>query len=562
MMRVSGSISLSTRAALVCTIGLIGILISAAAGMIVELKYEASLRHSILLTTAVKNAGTIDMYHDGLRAVLLSALTAAELGTERSAVETELKEMADAIVALVAANKELPLGEAINAALDHVDKPLADYVAAARELTVLAFTDRNEALARMSGFNVRFEELEHALAAVSNLIEAEGKAVETAASASVRFATLAGGAALLLAISGAGLTLLFVMRGIMRPLVAMEIAMTRLSKGEIGVTVPGVQRNDEIGDMARSLEVFAESMTEHRRARVEQADAERLASEQRRAARTRIAEAFQEQIGDIIESVSEQSNSLSSVARTLTRAADATQQLSAMVTASSAATLDNVKGVASASETLSQAVAEIGDQVHQSSAVAGEAVKQATTTNARVSDLLRSAERIGDVIGLINSIAGQTNLLALNATIEAARAGEAGKGFAVVAQEVKALSIQTAKATSEIGVQISEMQSATKEAVAAIGSITSTIERMSEISSTIAQAVEEQTAATREISSNVTDAAEGTADVVSNIASVSTSAQDTGTASSAVLAAAHSLSSKSMHLKAEVEKFIGALRAA
>ena len=207
-------------------------------------------------------------------------------------------------------------------------------------------------------------------------------------------------------------------------------------------------------------------------------------------------------------------------------------------------------------------MSEIGRQVGTSSAIANEAVKQADATNARVNELSLSADRIGDVIGLINNIAGQTNLLALNATIEAARAGDAGKGFAVVAQEVKALAAQTAKATSEIEAQIASMQSATREAVGAITEITETINQMSEISGAIAAAVEQQGLTTKEISRNVLQAARGTTEVASSISEVSRGASETGAASMEVLTSATSLSGESRNLKAEVEKFLASVRAA
>ena len=194
--------------------------------------------------------------------------------------------------------------------------------------------------------------------------------------------------------------------------------------------------------------------------------------------------------------------------------------------------------------------------------MAGEAVDQARSTNARVSELSKAAARIGDVVELINTIAGQTNLLALNATIEAARAGEAGRGFAVVASEVKALAEQTAKATGEIGQQITGIQAATQDSVNAIKEISGTIEKLSEISSTIAAAVEEQGAATQEISRNVQQAAHGTQQVSTHITDVQRGAGETGSASSQVLSAAQSLSGDSNRLKLEVGKFLDTVRAA
>jgi len=192
--------------------------------------------------------------------------------------------------------------------------------------------------------------------------------------------------------------------------------------------------------------------------------------------------------------------------------------------------------------------------------MANEAVEQARKTNDRVSALTTAAGRIGDVVELINNIAGQTNLLALNATIEAARAGEAGRGFAVVASEVKALAEQTAKATGEIGQQIAGIQAATRESVGAIQEISLSIEKLSEISSTIAEAVEEQNAATNEISRSVQHASLGTRQVSENIANVQRGASETGSASCKVLSAAQSLSCDSNHLKLEVSKFLNKVR--
>ena len=194
--------------------------------------------------------------------------------------------------------------------------------------------------------------------------------------------------------------------------------------------------------------------------------------------------------------------------------------------------------------------------------MASEAVGQAQNTTARVSELSKAATRIGDVVELINTIAGQTNLLALNATIEAARAGEAGRGFAVVASEVKALAEQTSKATGEIGTQISGIQAATQDSVNAIKEISSTIERLSEISSAIAAAVEEQGAATQEISRNVQQAAQGTQEVSSNIGGVTEAANSTGAVANQVLSSARALSHQSGELRSLVQTFLNDVKAA
>jgi methyl-accepting chemotaxis protein len=263
-----------------------------------------------------------------------------------------------------------------------------------------------------------------------------------------------------------------------------------------------------------------------------------------------------------VQTVSSTSNELESSASTLTGTAERGKQLATMVPAASEEASTNVQSVASATEELSSSVNEISRQVQESARMAGEAVQQARGTTERVSELSKAATRIGDVVDLINTIAGQTNLLALNATIEAARAGEAGRGFAVVASEVKALAEQTAKATGEIGQQISGIQIATRESVNAIKEISGTIERLFEVSLTIAAAVKNQGTATQEIARNIQHAARGTQEVSSNITDVEHGAGETGAGSSRVLSAAQSLSSDSERLKLELEKLLATVRAA
>jgi methyl-accepting chemotaxis protein len=221
-----------------------------------------------------------------------------------------------------------------------------------------------------------------------------------------------------------------------------------------------------------------------------------------------------------------------------------------------------MQSVAAATEELSMSVDEIGRQVHESSRIAASAVKQANLTDERIGELSRAAQDIGDVVKLITAIAEQTNLLALNATIEAARAGEAGRGFAVVASEVKSLASQTAKATDEISSHILGMQSATRESVAAIKEISSTIGQISEIASTIATAVEQQGAATQEIAGNVQNVAQGTEEVANNISQVNSGATQTGAASAEVLSSAQTLSAESARLREELDRFMGSVRAA
>ena len=350
---------------------------------------------------------------------------------------------------------------------------------------------------------------------------------------------------------------------IARPMRALTVAMEELAGGNFAVVLPGLGRKDEVGGVAGAVEKFKvvseQKARDEAEARIKQ---DQIAAQQRKADMIKLADQFEGAVGQIIETVSSASSELEASAGTLTRTAERTQQVTTTVAAASEEASTNVQSVASATEELSSSVNEISRQVQESARMANDAVDQARTTNDRVSELSKAASRIGDVVELINTIAGQTNLLALNATIEAARAGDAGRGFAVVASEVKALAEQTAKATGEIGQQITGIQAATQESVNAIKEISGTIERLSEISSTIASAVEEQGAATQEISRNVQQAAQGTQQVSANITDVQRGASETGSASSQVLSAAQSLSGDSNRLKLEVGKFLNSVRAA
>jgi methyl-accepting chemotaxis protein len=361
-------------------------------------------------------------------------------------------------------------------------------------------------------------------------------------------------------IVGAGVGL-YLVRDLSRGIAAIVTPMQALGSGDLSAEVTRCGEHNEIGVMAAALQVFKEALIAKKAA--DEAAARDAEAKIERARRVDgITRNFEAMVGEIVETVASAATELEASANVLTVTAERSQQLAITVAAASEEASTNVQSVASASEELSSSVNEISRQVQESSRVASDAVDQAQTTNSRVGELAKAASRIGDVVELINTIAGQTNLLALNATIEAARAGEAGRGFAVVASEVKALAEQTAKATGEISQQISGIQSATEDSVGAIKEIGDTIGRMSEISSAIAAAVEEQGAATQEISRNIQQAALGTTEVSSNITDVQRGAAETGSASSQVHSAAKSLSCESNRLKVEVTKFLDAVRAA
>jgi methyl-accepting chemotaxis protein len=353
----------------------------------------------------------------------------------------------------------------------------------------------------------------------------------------------------------------YLVRDVSSGIASIVTPMQALGKGDLTAEVPHQGEKTEIGAMADALQVFKQALIA-KKASDEAASADAEAKIERGRRVDGITREFENVIGEIVQTVSSASTQLEASASTLSATAERAREVTTTVAAASEEASTNVQSVASATEELSTSVGEISRQVQESARMATDAVGQARVTNDRVSQLSKAASRIGDVVELINTIAGQTNLLALNATIEAARAGEAGRGFAVVASEVKALAEQTAKATGEISQQITGIQGATQESVNAIKGISNTIERLAEISSTIAAAVEEQGAATQEISRNVQQAARGTQQVSSNITDVQRGAGETGAASSQVLSAAQSLSGDSSRLRREVGKFLESVRAA
>jgi methyl-accepting chemotaxis protein len=369
------------------------------------------------------------------------------------------------------------------------------------------------------------------------------------------------GIAALGVIGGAVLGYVLSQVSISRPIAASVACVRKLADGDISVEIYGTGRKDEIGDIATALQVFKDNAVEARRLAAEQ-DAERQAKERRAAAVEGLTRTFEAKVGQLVGALSAAATEMEATAGSMSATAEQTNQQSATVAAASEQTSANVQTVATATEELSSSIQEIGRQVAQSAKIANQAVDDAKRTDATVQTLAATADRIGEVVNLIQSIASQTNLLALNATIEAARAGQHGKGFAVVASEVKALANQTGKATDEIAGQISAIRDATSQSVEAIHAIATIIGEISQIAATIASAVEEQTAATQEIARNVQQAAKGTHGMSSNIAGVKQAATDTGAAASQVLGSAGQLSKQAAELTQEVTTYIAGVNAA
>jgi methyl-accepting chemotaxis protein len=505
-------------------------------------------------------ATTID-YRNLTRAHILSE-TKEQMAKTEAGIDKIVKRMADQR----ASYTKLISGQEERAVYDEWAKEWDNYMARTQEIYALNRKNLGQSTHEANELNVNV--INPLGAKADNLLLKDIEINDRGADESARNAKDSYNSAftLLAIILGASAVIgivvgIYLVKDVSRGIASIVKPMQALGQGDLTAIVPHQGMKTEIGAMADSLQVFKQALIDKRAAdEAASTDAEAKIERGRRV--DSITRDFESMIGQIVETVSSASTELEASAGTLTATAERAQELTTSVAAASEEASTNVQSVASATEEMASSVNEISRQVQESANIATQAVDQARKTNDRVSELASAAARIGDVVELINNIAGQTNLLALNATIEAARAGEAGRGFAVVASEVKALAEQTAKATGEISTQISGIQAATQESVGAIKEIGDTIGRMSEIASTIASAVEEQGAATQEISRNVQQAAQGTMQVSSNITDVQRGASETGSASTQVLSAAQSLSSDSTRLKDEVSKFLNAVRAA
>ncbi|WP_188873471.1 methyl-accepting chemotaxis protein [Iodidimonas muriae] len=380
-----------------------------------------------------------------------------------------------------------------------------------------------------------------------------------------------------------------VVRRIVGPMASLSRTMVELSQGNLEVPVRGTRRSDEIGDMARSVQVFKDNAVEkirletaqheaEERQRRESEEAERVAREREEAQRQRelereeesrrqrqaemlqLADTFEASVMQVVDGLNQAASEMEHAAQGLTETANDNASRASVTSKTADHATNSLQMVASAAEELSASVREIASQTNQSSTSARDAVERTERASGDIRELVDAAQRIGDVVNLINDIADQTNLLALNATIEAARAGEAGKGFAVVASEVKSLANQTAKATSDISAQIDGMQDATKKTVDAIEAIRTIIAEIDTTAVSIASAVEQQDASTQEIARNVSEVSAGAQDISRDMASLNEGAASNGAAANQVLGSAQSLATQSSDLREQVQQFLSSIR--
>ncbi len=504
-----------------------------------------------------------DMKHDAINSDVLKGRLAATVSNKDDLAEAtdSFKEDSEDFRKDVAQNLKEDLPAAIKAHLSEVEAGLNKYVEAGRAaLASLAKGEQNAST--LKDFSNAFDYLEGANEKVSEELIAwssEFKAESTRSSAQIsRWILILAAVALVLAVT----IPIYTARAVFAPLGRTIQVATAIAGGRDDVDVPHTASSNEIGQIARCIDIFRQNLLKARTLENEAEAAKTRVETERKRAASQMADQFERSVGAIVTAVSDAASELQSAAQALSSSSSETTHQSAVVATASEQAAANVRTVAAAAAELSGSIREISRQVSESASMANKAVSEAEQTTSQVSGLSVGAQKIGAIVDLINDIASKTNLLALNATIEAARAGEAGRGFAVVASEVKALAEQTSKATAEITGHIGAVQSATDQAANAILGIGNTIDEINQIASGIAAAVEEQGAATEEIARNVDQAAQGTTEVTQNITGVNRAAENSSASASQVLSSATELARQSEKLRSEMNSFLATVRAA